>query len=259
MIKFFRNIRQKLINEGKTTNYLKYAIGEILLVVIGILIALQINNWNEERKNKVLENDFYCKLLEDFELDRLNIAKLYSESNNKIEASKKLLLELPQKNKSIKYLINSYIKALRTNAFSPSKVAIQDITSSGKLSLIKNDTLKQNLLRYYSELDNLIFQIELNRNKSLERAFAYESDIEIGFQHADYVEKALGDEVMTTLPQNNWYLDSDSKIYKQFQDDLVVFVTMSDREKQHFDKILEEMQQTYLLLQKLCKKNDQTF
>ena len=47
MIKFFRNIRQSLIMENKTSKYLKYAIGEILLVVIGILIALQINNWNE--------------------------------------------------------------------------------------------------------------------------------------------------------------------------------------------------------------------
>ena len=50
MIKFFRNIRKSLLNEGKTSKYLKYAIGEIVLVVIGILIALQINNWNEHRK-----------------------------------------------------------------------------------------------------------------------------------------------------------------------------------------------------------------
>lgn len=256
MIKFFRNIRKTLVKEGKTTNYLKYAIGEIVLVVIGILLALQINNWNEDRKNKILENDFYCKLLEDFELDRHNIDKLYSESNYKIEVSKKLLLELPQKNKSIDYLMNTYIQALRTNSFSPSKVAILDITSSGKLSLLKNDSLKQNLLRYYSELDNLIFQLELNRNKSLERAFAYESDIAIGIQHTDYVKKALGEKVMSTLPEIKWQLDSNSKIYKQFQDDLVVFVTMSDREKQHYEKILKEMQPTYLLLQKLCEKND---
>jgi len=49
MIKFFRKIRQNLLMENKTSKYFKYAIGEILLVVIGILIALQINNWNEKR------------------------------------------------------------------------------------------------------------------------------------------------------------------------------------------------------------------
>jgi hypothetical protein len=50
MIKFFRKIRQNLLLEGKTGKYLKYAIGEIVLVVIGILIALQINNWHDHRK-----------------------------------------------------------------------------------------------------------------------------------------------------------------------------------------------------------------
>ncbi|TYA56024.1 hypothetical protein FVF61_07000 [Formosa maritima] len=67
MIKFFRKIRQNLFMENKTGKstlpvgrYLKYAIGEIVLVVIGILIALQINNWNENRKNKIAEADYYC-------------------------------------------------------------------------------------------------------------------------------------------------------------------------------------------------------
>ncbi|MGB5203859.1 MAG: DUF6090 family protein, partial [Eudoraea sp.] len=53
MIKFFRRIRQSLLTENKIGQYLKYAIGEILLVVIGILIALQINNWNEVKKTEV--------------------------------------------------------------------------------------------------------------------------------------------------------------------------------------------------------------
>ena len=56
MIKFFRKIRYDLMEKNKTGKYLKYAIGEIILVVIGILIALQINNWNEERKNKIKES-----------------------------------------------------------------------------------------------------------------------------------------------------------------------------------------------------------
>jgi len=65
MIKLFRNIRQNLIMENKTGKYLKYAIGEIVLVVIGILIALQINNWNENRKLKLQE----VGLLKDIQAD----------------------------------------------------------------------------------------------------------------------------------------------------------------------------------------------
>ena len=63
MIKFFRNIRQNLLIENKTGKYLKYAIGEIFLVVIGILIALQINNWNEDRKNQKLMMVYGCYCL----------------------------------------------------------------------------------------------------------------------------------------------------------------------------------------------------
>ena len=56
MIKFFRGIRQNLLSKGKTGKYLKYAAGEIILVVIGILIALQLNEWNDQRKELKLEN-----------------------------------------------------------------------------------------------------------------------------------------------------------------------------------------------------------
>ena len=65
MIKFFRKIRFSLLSENKTSKYFKYAFGEIILVVIGILIALQINNWNENRKNKITEADYYCRILDD--------------------------------------------------------------------------------------------------------------------------------------------------------------------------------------------------
>ena len=62
MIKFFRTIRQKMITEGKFSKYILYAIGEIVLVVIGILIALSINNWNEKRKDNILKQTFLLKL-----------------------------------------------------------------------------------------------------------------------------------------------------------------------------------------------------
>jgi len=66
MIKFFRKIRQNLLSEGKTGKYLKYAIGEIILVVIGILIAVSINNWNEARKDKITEQKVLKTLRSDF-------------------------------------------------------------------------------------------------------------------------------------------------------------------------------------------------
>ena len=69
MIKFFRKIRQNLLSEGKTGKYLKYAIGEIILVVIGILIALGINNWNEEGKLNNKRQQYYNQLISDINKD----------------------------------------------------------------------------------------------------------------------------------------------------------------------------------------------
>ena len=78
MIKFFRKIRQKLLTENKVSKYLLYAIGEIILVVIGILIALSINNWNENRKSRVIE----LKVLKQIEGDlSKNLSQLDRAAN----------------------------------------------------------------------------------------------------------------------------------------------------------------------------------
>jgi hypothetical protein len=85
MIKFFRKIRQNLLMENKTGKYLKYAIGEIVLVVIGILIALQINNWNETRKEKKLEIELINLLISDLEEKRKENLSDFENANRFIE------------------------------------------------------------------------------------------------------------------------------------------------------------------------------
>ncbi len=93
MIKFFRKIRYNLINQNKTTQYVKYAIGEILLVVIGILIALQINTWNEKNKERIKEREILGDLVENLELnikileDNIKELKLYDKSSEYVLAS----------------------------------------------------------------------------------------------------------------------------------------------------------------------------
>ena len=81
MLKFFRKIRRKLISENKLSKYLIYAIGEIILVVIGILIALQINNWNENRKNSNQEKVVLETLLENLSLAKNQSEILISEES----------------------------------------------------------------------------------------------------------------------------------------------------------------------------------
>ncbi|MFY0627034.1 MAG: hypothetical protein JXR07_12110 [Reichenbachiella sp.] len=89
MTKFFRKIRQKLLTENKFSKYLIYAIGEIILVVIGILIALSINNWNENRKDKVREKATLYKFMQDLKSDstyfQVNLRKMLSIDSLHIE------------------------------------------------------------------------------------------------------------------------------------------------------------------------------
>ncbi|MDF0705771.1 DUF6090 family protein [Flagellimonas okinawensis] len=75
MIKFFRKIRQRLLNENRFSKYLLYAIGEIVLVVLGILIALQINNWNENRKNLNKRSAYTKSLLKELQQDTIDFNK----------------------------------------------------------------------------------------------------------------------------------------------------------------------------------------
>jgi hypothetical protein len=101
MIKLFRNIRKNLINEGKTTNYLKYAIGEIVLVVVGILIALQINNWNEDRKARKQEANFLMEIQNDLDKDAAKLDYINSFLLKGIEILDTLLSYVRNPNKTM--------------------------------------------------------------------------------------------------------------------------------------------------------------
>ena len=106
MIKFFRHIRQSLIMENKTGRYFKYAIGEIVLVVIGILIALQINNWNEDRKNNKLKVYYMNSIKNDLIKDTLDIIRITRIQSTDNKASVQYLNRILAPNSTIDTIIN---------------------------------------------------------------------------------------------------------------------------------------------------------
>ena len=96
MIKFFRKIRQNLLMENKTGKYFKYAVGEIILVVIGILIALQINNWNENRKSSKIRNNYYRQVLQDLTKDTIYINRNIINLDSRLSKYQNYLEKLPK-------------------------------------------------------------------------------------------------------------------------------------------------------------------
>ena len=101
MLKFFRKIRLELFSNGHVRKYMLYAVGEVLLVMIGILLALQVNTWNEGRKNTILANAYYCQLLEDVEQDQEQLQKLKTVAESRLSASNEAA-RLLQKQKALK-------------------------------------------------------------------------------------------------------------------------------------------------------------
>jgi hypothetical protein len=148
MINFFRKIRQNLLMEHKTGKYLKYAIGEIVLVVIGILIALSINNWNEVRKERQSEIKYYTNLKLDIETDLVNLDTIIKQRRNIAESAIKLLgLNPPETLIQLKAFDSLKGRVFGWRSYSPRTNTLDELISSGGLNKIKNDSIKLYLLR----------------------------------------------------------------------------------------------------------------
>ncbi len=230
-----------------------YAVGEIILVVIGILIALGINNWNDQKKNNEAELQYYCKVLDDLELDKKLLEELKSKADNRISLSKEVLLELDSGKKDKKYLLNKFLTAIRTNNYVPRNMTFKDLISSGNIKLFKDDKIKNSLIQYYSDLEDTQSQIKENRDEHIKEVFQLvNSSIEFGMYEFDYVNKLVGSKIIETLPKNDWTNDKNSDFYKSFQKVLMFNITIADREKQHFNTINTLMDSPYQLLKKKC-------
>ena len=159
MIKFFRKIRQNLLSEGKTGKYFKYAIGEIILVVIGILIALQINNWNEKRKIQSNQENYLTLLKTEAEN---NLKEIRNTKNEVSEMNMKQivlynLINIKQDTVTEKHLSESLFRIVSGfYKFKYENSALSDLKSSGNLKNVLNDSLR----KYLIALDPLVIEVQ---------------------------------------------------------------------------------------------------
>ncbi|NER09993.1 hypothetical protein SAMN06265375_101479 [Muriicola jejuensis] len=148
MIHFFRKTRKKLAEDNQFFKYTRYAIGEILLVVIGILIALQINNWNEERKSELRELSLLRELRTNLETNIQNLESDIVKQRNSIKYFD-YILRLPVDR--LPYS-DSLPRSLSTASYAPDVVltasAFETFKSEG-LDLIKNDSLRREILNLF--------------------------------------------------------------------------------------------------------------
>ena len=189
MIKFFRHIRKSLIQENQMGKYFKYAIGEILLVVIGILIALQINNWNEHRKSLQDQKATIASLKLEFQK---NLVDLQGNMNTieKIINAGSILLEHTGPDYqagTIKNVDSLISMTIRMAVWDPSLYSLSNIKSAGKLSNLTNAALKDQLIEWESFYTNLLSW--------------YDFYVDGGAKYFDYLEEhALFRNITASVP-----------------------------------------------------------
>lgn len=163
MFKFFKRIRQQLLSQNRFSKYLFYAIGEIVLVVIGILIALQVNNWNLERKAIQEEIIILKNIKEDITLDTLDIFFNLSYHKKFYEAEMQLLNLLKSEKIDSNELVNiDFSDALGTLLFTELHESTFNNLQNNDIGILSNNRLRKKISRFYDYYSKAITDMSNN-------------------------------------------------------------------------------------------------
>jgi hypothetical protein len=151
MIKFFRKIRYDLMGKNKTGKYLKYAIGEIILVVIGILIALQVSHWNNQSADRKSEKRYLSELILDLQTDSIVISKTKKYSDRQALSKNKLQKYFEGKQIIEDSLASYFSYQWRPAAkFNPITTTLDEMKSTGNIGVIQNTSIRRKILETYN-------------------------------------------------------------------------------------------------------------
>jgi hypothetical protein len=258
MIKFFRKIRQNLLLKGNTGKYLKYAFGEIVLVVIGILIAFQLNNWNEHQKQLKLENEYYCRLLEDVILDQDQFNELLKLAQDRLTASNqaaRMLLKNDVNKLEIGTQISLATKAIYSD-FQPNNSAFEDLKSGANLNIISDKSIIKALNQYFNKVEESKSIIMVNGKNAVDILFAHDDNFENGSNQASLKEgrfaTGLDQDVKDALQIDNQEILSNA-MKKRLLNESFEYVSVNSRQIELFNNILSEIKSLENILQSKCK------
>ncbi len=201
-----------MIKENKVSKYFLYAIGEIILVVIGILIALQINNQNIFKQERSIEKTYLIALKEEFKTNKIKLDETIDLNNSLIDGVDKLI-GLFQKNvidtTSERTVVNYLFETLSSEIhYTPSSGVLTDIVNSGNLKLIQNHELRQKIASFESSLDVISHQeneVNIPRLKIMEHFRnqanykRYLTELGVDFEWESIFENRSNKELFTSL------------------------------------------------------------
>ena len=249
-----------MVNENQLKKYLLYAAGEIVLVVIGILIALQINNWNERQKQIRSENDYYCRLLEDTRLDIEQINDLKGLAEDRLKASNqaaRLLLNAEVQKLDIGTQISESTKAIYSD-FKPNNSAFEDLKSGANLNIIRDKTVIMALNRYFNKFEELKSIIMVNGKHAVDLLFAHSDKFANGANQASLrsgrFSKGLDQDIRSAMQFDDRAILS-AQMQKRLLNEALDYVSVNTRQVELYDLLLEEVLALESLLQLKCPEN----
>ena len=251
---FLKKLRASLFREKDSRAYFLYALGEILLVVIGILIAIQISKWSDERKDRVEENKYYCRFLNDLQFDIIQLDRLTAEAQVQKDAGNSMLLELAMETRSKEAILAGYALAFRSNTFVPNDATLREIISSGNLGLLEDEKLRDALLTFYSELENLLRIDERNYTILYNKFMAYDYWPEMGFYLIADMPSLFSDKEIASLKTVPWHEDENHPYFVKLQDAAFTAVVHGERKQQIINIMKEKMTPIIEVLEQNCEE-----
>lgn len=207
MIKFFRTIRQRMLSENKFNRYVIYALGEIFLVMIGILLALQVNNWNQNRIVRIEEETILNSLREDFQGAIKEFQTLNTDRENMLSAAK-ILYEIKQEEIAqypTTYLDSVMFITMNAPTFNNQAGSINALLSSGKINLISNQEIKKKIIQWPGDVADMtedeMNQSNLYYNMYIPTAGKYLSWNDV-FRSASYRSTRFNSELKFSMEDN---------------------------------------------------------
>ncbi len=236
MIKFFRQIRQQSLKENKTSKYLKYAIGEIVLVVIGILIALSINNWNQDRTNRTEEQNYYKNIQRQLNEDKNGIEGNI-DYNSSFLAQFLYAIEIIEKNdrSSIDSLAKISLNLQKSSDFHRQSNIYQAMVNSGEIKLLKNQKIVERL-------------------QHLEEIYIYINKLEE--THSQAVMTFVVPNIVSSIKVHSMSVENAEKMYSfQFQNQFTLFTGLMIEKNQIYQRALDKIDVIHDLIAKELKNN----
>jgi len=237
MIKFFRKIRQKLLAENRFSKYLLYAIGEIILVIVGILLALQINNWNENRVSQARIDSRLINLTQDLEADIAEVQSNIKKAEKRIVITKSILQaidrrstlsevdrifpELANREFTFVGIVNPNSSLSNLSTLDGNRSTYEALINAGEFHLISDQELAKKIQVYYAKADELKDAERWNNMESYLMIYRSKLRLGLGSYSADgtmekLIELASTDEQFGAELEHSFLLDYNQ--YEQSED-----------------------------------------